>query len=146
MPIFHFLLLCLSPLMPTTSPTAGSMIFQFFFMVCLSRKTLRYSCCHLRHTASLHLMICFFLRSLSSMLSRSSSGIDAAFSSVIMFGVRSGSCIWSFFSFLFNWDSLHTRLNSHYKAWSYKKKKHKKTKAYRKSLQKEPVNSRPKTI
>ena len=25
----------------------------------------------------------------------------------------------------FNWDSLHGRLNSHYKAWSYKKKKHK---------------------
>ena len=32
----------------------------------------------------------------------------------------------------FNWDSLHARLNSHYKAWSYKKKKHKKIKAYRK--------------
>ena len=32
-----------------------------------------------------------------------------------------------FFSiFLFNWDSLHARLNSHYEAWSYKKKKHKK--------------------
>ena len=27
----------------------------------------------------------------------------------------------------FNWDSLHARLNSHYKAWSYKKKKHKKS-------------------
>ena len=27
--------------------------------------------------------------------------------------------------FFFNWDSLHARLNSHYKAWSYKKK-HKK--------------------
>ena len=26
----------------------------------------------------------------------------------------------------FNWDSLHARLNSHYKAWSYKKKNHKK--------------------
>ena len=26
----------------------------------------------------------------------------------------------------FNWDSLHARLNSHFKAWSYKKKKHKK--------------------
>ena len=26
----------------------------------------------------------------------------------------------------FNWDSLHARLNSHYEAWSYKKKKHKK--------------------
>ena len=30
---------------------------------------------------------------------------------------------WFFFS---NWDSLHARLNSHYKAWVYKKKKHKK--------------------
>ena len=34
----------------------------------------------------------------------------------------------------FNWDTLHARLNSHYKAWIYKKKKHKKIKAYRKSL------------
>ena len=47
----------------------------------------------------------------------------------------------------FNWDSLHARLNSHYEAWSYKKKKHKKVKAYRKSNEKEPavkrsVNSR----
>ena len=29
-------------------------------------------------------------------------------------------------NFLLNWDSLHARLNSHYEAWSYKKKKHKK--------------------
>ena len=35
--------------------------------------------------------------------------------------------------FLFNWDSFHARQNSHYEAWSYKKKKHKKMKAYRKS-------------
>ena len=28
--------------------------------------------------------------------------------------------------FFFNWNSLHARLNSHYEAWSYKKKKHKK--------------------
>ena len=34
----------------------------------------------------------------------------------------------------FNWDSLHARLNIHYKAWSYKKKKHKKITAYRKSI------------
>ena len=34
----------------------------------------------------------------------------------------------------FNWDSLHARLNSHYEAWSYKKKKHKNIKAYRKSV------------
>ena len=33
----------------------------------------------------------------------------------------------------FNWDSLHARLNSHYKTWSYKKKKHKNVKVYRKS-------------
>ena len=41
-----------------------------------------------------------------------------------------------------NWDSLHERLNSHCKAWSYKKKKRKRIKAYRKSLQKEPIVSR----
>ena len=35
--------------------------------------------------------------------------------------------------FFFNWYSLHARLNSHYEAWSYKKKKHKKVKAYGKS-------------
>ena len=42
----------------------------------------------------------------------------------------------------FNWDSLHARLNSCCKAWSYKKKKHKKIKAYRKSLWKEPTVNR----
>ena len=36
--------------------------------------------------------------------------------------------------FFFNCASLHARLNSHYKAQSYKKKKHKKIKAYRKSV------------
>ena len=30
------------------------------------------------------------------------------------------------FFFFFNWDSLHARLNSHYEAWSYMKKKKKK--------------------
>ena len=34
--------------------------------------------------------------------------------------------------FFKNWDSLHARLNSHYEAWSYKKKKHKKITACRK--------------
>ena len=34
----------------------------------------------------------------------------------------------------FNWYSLHARLSSHYEAWSYKKRKHKKVKAYRKSI------------
>ena len=41
--------------------------------------------------------------------------------------------------FFLNWDSLHARLNSHYRAWNYKKKRHKKIKAYRKSLYKEPT-------
>ena len=48
---------------------------------------------------------------------------------------QEGRCHQAFF----NWDSLHARLNSHYKARSYKKKKHKKIKAYTKSLQKEPT-------
>ena len=37
------------------------------------------------------------------------------------------------YDFFFNWDSLHARLNSHYKAWSYKKST-KKITAYRKSV------------
>ena len=51
-----------------------------------------------------------------------------------------------------NLDSLHARLNSHYKEWSYKKKKHKRIKTHRKSGYKEPtlkkmsVNSRLKGI
>ena len=44
--------------------------------------------------------------------------------------------------FFFNWYSLQARLNSHYEAWSYKKRKHKKVKAYRKSIQKEPAVKR----
>ena len=46
---------------------------------------------------------------------------------------------WRFFV---NWDSLNARLNSHYEAWSYKKKKHKKITAYRKSVYKEPTVKR----
>ena len=38
------------------------------------------------------------------------------------------------YDIFFYWDSLHAKLNSHYKAWSYMKKKHKKIKAYRKSV------------
>ena len=34
----------------------------------------------------------------------------------------------------FNWYSLHARLNNHYEAWSYKKRKHKKVKAYKKPI------------
>ena len=43
---------------------------------------------------------------------------------------------------IFKWDSLHARLNSHYKVWSYKKKKHKKITAYRISVQKKPTVKR----
>ena len=42
--------------------------------------------------------------------------------------------IFSYGDIFFNWDSLPARLNSYREAWSYKKKKHKKTKAYRKSI------------
>ena len=38
------------------------------------------------------------------------------------------------FFFLFHWDSLHPRLNSHYKIWNYKKKKHKRIKTQMKSV------------
>ena len=34
----------------------------------------------------------------------------------------------------FNWDLLHARLNSHYEAWSYKKRSRKKVYRYRKSV------------
>ena len=40
-----------------------------------------------------------------------------------------------FFCFFFiNWDSPHARLNSHYEAWSYKKKSTKNITGYRKSV------------
>ena len=38
------------------------------------------------------------------------------------------------FCFFFNRNSPHARLNSNHEAWSYNKKKHKKIKAYRKSV------------
>ena len=44
--------------------------------------------------------------------------------------------------FFFNCDSLHPRLNSHYKTWSSNKKKHKKIKTCRKIVQKEPTDER----
>ena len=40
-------------------------------------------------------------------------------------------------NFFKKWDSLHGSLNSHCEVWSYKKKKHKKIKAYKKSVYKE---------
>ena len=50
--------------------------------------------------------------------------------------IKSATSVMSYFLWgavwyiLFNWDSLHAKLDSHYKAWSYKKKKCKKIKAY----------------
>ena len=44
-----------------------------------------------------------------------------------------------FFFFFFNWDSFQ-RLNSHYEAWSFQKKKHKNIKAYWKFVQTEPTH------
>ena len=49
---------------------------------------------------------------------------------------------WKYQYWFFNWDLLQVRLNKLYKAWSYKKKKHKKIKAYRKSLKKKPTVKR----
>ena len=45
-------------------------------------------------------------------------------------------------TFFFDWDSLHARLNSHYKAWSYKKGSTKKITGWRKSVYKEPTVKR----
>ena len=42
-----------------------------------------------------------------------------------------------------NWNSLHAMPNSHYVASSYNKKKFRKIKAYRKSVQKEPTDRCP---
>ena len=47
-----------------------------------------------------------------------------------------------FMMYFFNWDSLYARLISHYKARSYKEKKYKKIKLYRKPLLKEPTGNR----
>ena len=46
-------------------------------------------------------------------------------------------CLPNSSEFFFN--SLHARLNSHYKAWRYKKKKHKKINTCRKCLKEEPT-------
>ena len=50
-------------------------------------------------------------------------------SGVVLVPCRPRKCV-----FFKKWDSLHARLNSHYKARSYKKKKHRNIKAYRKWL------------
>ena len=54
-------------------------------------------------------------------------------------GVKTHNCVLLLdflilFCLFFNWDSLHTRLNSHYEAWSYKKRSTKKITGHRKSV------------
>ena len=51
---------------------------------------------------------------------------------VILFPKNGNEIFAQFFLYIYNWDSLHARLTSHYEAWSHKKNKHKKIKAYRK--------------
>ena len=70
-----------------------------------------------------------------------SPGIVLEFLKILVFGVVSGikgqkmvQNDKKLYFYFFNWDSLHARLNSHYKAWSCKKQKQKKVKAYRKSI------------
>ena len=53
-----------------------------------------------------------------------------------------GGLYLGFFFLFFNWASLHTRLNSYYEAWSYKKRSAKKITGYRKFVQKEPTVKR----
>ena len=64
--------------------------------------------------------------------------IFISFSVAFMLNVKIRFLLFFFFLlfsfFFFNCDSLHARLSSHSEAWSYKKKKHKKTKAYKKSV------------
>ena len=43
------------------------------------------------------------------------------------------------FIYFFDCDSLHARLNSHYKAWSYRKRSTKKIAGHTKSVLKEPT-------
>ena len=50
--------------------------------------------------------------------------------------------VFPFFYYLFNQDLLHARLNSHYEAWSYKKRSTKKIAGYGKSVYKEPIVKR----
>ena len=49
---------------------------------------------------------------------------------------KNDQLIWDCFCLFcfFNWDSPHARLNSHYKAWSYKKRSTKRITGYRKSV------------
>ena len=58
----------------------------------------------------------------------------------VLFGSETGKIdpgtgLISIISLFPNWDSLHARLNSHYEVYmGYKKKKHKKIRAHRKSV------------
>ena len=71
-------------------------------------------------------VLCYLLLLVLILLSAAWGSAMFSFNGVVVFqGIGSS---------FFNMDSLHARMNSHYKAWGYKKKKQKKIKAYRKSL------------
>ena len=74
-----------------------------------------------------------FLNSLQNLFSVKFKITESLKLSYINFVKYLNICLYCIF---FDWDSLHARLNSHYKAWSHKKKKHKKIKikTYRKSV------------
>ena len=94
MPIFYFSLFLLSPLIITTSPKSTLTALDMCCMLCLSRRAVTYSCCHLLQAASLNLFTCFccFPQQRSSFLSStmSPSAIFLSLSSIMLFGVKIG--------------------------------------------------------
>ena len=65
-----------------------------------------------------------FLLTWSSVFSSSSCILFVC--SANFFFIRTVDSLLRLYTDFFDWVSLHARLNSHYKVWSYKKKKHKK--------------------
>ena len=57
-------------------------------------------------------------------------GADLEFYTSVVKGLKLKARVF----FFFNWDSPHARLNSHYEAWSYKKRSTKRITGYRKSV------------
>ena len=75
----------------------------------------------------LHNVYCFFYDNKSTLPSKFHTVLMETIKQTIFDIITTVQCF-------FYWKSLHARLNSHYKAYGYKKKKHKTIKAYRKSL------------
>ena len=60
MPIFHFPLFLLSPLIITTFPTLMLTALDLHCMLCISRRAVTYPRCHLLQAAPLHLFTYFY--------------------------------------------------------------------------------------